>query len=164
MRPVSHAVEDNSLSALSFDFLGVFPQEKNSASLLKETSEAGEARAEKSAGETQQAEIAVAPAADSASKDSASGSGSSSEAVPPVEQTVVLAQGERLVRVVSAPRRHAWGAMYVLRTLLVVLVVFCVGSLVLTMILNPDLTFTGAVSLLVERASGVVLRLRGLFA
>ncbi len=164
MRPVAHAVEDNSLSALSFDFLGVFPQEKNSTLLLKDTSGAGEVRAEESAGEAKQEEITAVPAADSTSKDSAPGAGSSSEAVQPVEQTVVLAQGERLVRVVSAPRRHAWGAMYVLRTLLVVLVVFCVGSLVLTMILNPDLTFTGAVSLLVERAGAVVLRLRGLFA
>ena len=164
MRPVAHAVEDNSLSALSFDFLGVFPQEKNSASLLKDTSGAGEARAEESAGEAQPAEVTATPAADSASKGSAPGTDSPSDAVHPAEQTVVLAQGERLVRVVSAPRRHAWGAMYVLRTLLVVLVVFCVGSLVLTMILNPDLTFTGAVSLLVERASAVVLRLRGLFS
>ena len=80
------------------------------------------------------------------------------------EEPVVLAQGERLVRVVSAPRRHAWGAAYVLRTILLVVLVFCVGSLVLTMVLNPGLTFEETVSLLIERASSVVAMVGRLFS
>ena len=159
-----HEVEDNSLSALSFDFLGVFPQEKDKALPPKDSPETGKVQAMEPVGEAESAEVATTSAAGSDSKGTESGPMVSGDASQPTEQTVVLAQGERLVRVVSAPRRHAWGAMYVLRTLVVVLVLFCVGSLVLTMILHPDLTFTGAVSLLVERAGEVFLRLRGLFA
>ena len=66
--------------------------------------------------------------------------------------------------IISAPRRHAWGLFYLLRTILIILAVFLVGSLLLTMLLNPGLTFDGAVHLLLERATDVLERARGLFS
>lgn len=138
---------DNSLSDLSFDFLGTFAPAKDEKPVCEKEPEAPASPEVVVAAEAVPA--TAAPAAPAAAQPA---------------DTVVLAQGERLVRVVSAPRRHAWGALYVLRTILILLAVFCVGSLVLTMILNPDLTFGGAMSLLIERVGSVAERIRGMFA
>ena len=66
--------------------------------------------------------------------------------------------------IVGAGRRHAWGAVYALRTVGVALVAACIVSLVLTMALNPELTFSGAVALMASRAAALVERARELFA
>ena len=59
------------------------------------------------------------------------------------------------VRPGRAPRRRLWNALDVLRTILIGLVVFAVGSLVLTMAMNPDLTFAQAVSLLIGQVTAL---------
>ena len=123
------AVRDNSLSDLSFDFLGGVQH-------VRETPAPAKAAESDLVPET-----APAPADPEAAQ------------APPAETAGI----------VSAPRRHAWGFFYLLRTVIVILVVFLVGSLVLTMLLNPSLTFDDAVRLLLERAADLVERIRGFF-
>lgn len=114
---------DNSLSDLSFDFLGGVQHPREEAAVMAPEEEA-------------------APGGEPAS--------------PP-------APTETGDGVVSAPRRHAWGFLYLLRTVAVILAVFLAGSLLLTMLLNPGLTFDEAVRLLLARAADVAERIRGLF-
>ena len=132
---------DNSLSDLSFDFLdGEQPSREGPSAKTEPPAEA-------------EVRPPVAEAAD----------GVSAEDSPPPAAVPAPVAAE-VAGVVSAPRRHVWGAIYLLRTVLLVLVVFTVGSLLLTMLLNPGLTFDEAVRLLLSRVGDVVERMRGLFA
>ena len=132
---------DNSLSDLSFDFLD--GEQHPREGLPAKTEPPAEAEVQ-------------TPVAEAAA-------GASAEVSPPPASAPAPAAAE-VAGVVSAPRRHAWGAFYLLRTVILVLVVFAVGSLLLTMLLNPGMTFDEAVRLLLSRAGDVVERMRGLFA
>ena len=158
-KDLSIDVVDNSLSALSFDFLGGGAR-----------GSAAPAPAAVAGSKVAPAVGAVALAPSAAQTENIAGSVAEQVGLPAAEpcspekeetaQTVVLAQGERLVRVVSAPRRRAWGLWYGLRTVILVLLAFCAGSIILTLILNPDLTFAAAVQLLTERIGNVFRQLK----
>ncbi len=64
---------------------------------------------------------------------------------------------------ISAPRRYAWGALYALRSMMLALVVVCVGSLVCTMVLNPELTFDETLRFIFEQVMQAAKRIGAIF-
>ncbi len=114
-------VEDNSLSGLSFAFL--------------------DGVQEASPGESDTAVEVEA----SATPEEVAGPGETEEA-----PTIVAASTAEPM-VVSGHRRRAWGLFYGIRSVIVALVVLCVGSLVFTMVLNPELTFEETVGFLYQQ-------------
>lgn len=135
--------EDNSLRDLSFDFLGVFGT-ANGADADRHAALVSTSRA-------------IVP------EENVTGAIIPEHMVTDEEAPTPAAPGAG-TGIVSAGRRRVWGAVYALRTVAAALVVACVGSLVLTMALNPELTLSAAVALMVERAGDLILRARGFFA
>ena len=145
-------MEDNSLQALSFDFLGVFERRDGSG---------------EDASEAAKAAVGDEGNAGHAGNRPEDGPGGTAVVAGAGHGPAVVGEadrGEAPAGVVSAPRRHLWGALYVIRAAAVAVVVFAVGSLVLTLMLNPELTFEGAVALMAERVGGIVERVGGLLS
>ena len=65
------------------------------------------------------------------------------------------------IRVHSAGKRVAWGAWFWVKRVIVVLLVCAVGSLLVTMVMNPTLAFFDAADLLLGRAADLIGRING---
>ena len=169
-------IVDNSITALSFDFLdGVEEKPKFSLGEAKRgirvpggTSAAAVSGVEV---DTSVAEIGKVGLVASAATDVAATVSSPETSTSTVSQASRASaaagaqkEAETSGVVVSPLRRHAWGLFYAVRAVLLALVVCCVGTLVLTMIMNPDLTFVGAIQLILERIGETYQRILELFS
>lgn len=61
----------------------------------------------------------------------------------------------------SAGKRVAWGAWFWVKRVVIVLLVCVVGSLLVTMVMNPTLAFFDAADLLFGRAADLIGRING---
>ena len=96
---------------------------------------------------------------DAPAKDEAAG-----EELQGGEDEGATASAVPVVRAGRSLRWHMWDALDVARTILIGLAVFGVGSLVFTMVMNPDLTFAQAVTLLANQAASLLEQAHRLFA
>ena len=62
---------------------------------------------------------------------------------------------------VPAVTRVAWGAWYGAKRVLLVVLVCAVGSLLVTMAMNPDMTFFDVIGLFASKASDLIARISG---
>ena len=163
---MSRGSADNSLRDLSFAFLAGFGGRKDDGGAAEGAQEMAPTVNEVSNG-TQDAAAEKVPdaaltAAATATVTTTVEPPDSASSRETAGQTVILAPGEQLVRVVRAPRRHAWGLAHAMKTIVLAALAICAGSLALTLLMNPDLTFMDAVSLLWSRAVDVVRRIGAL--
>ena len=83
------------------------------------------------------------------------------------EEAAALAEVDSAVaqlqegKVPSAGKRVAWGAWFWVKRVIVVLLVCAVGSLLVTMVMNPTLAFFDAADLLLGRAADLIGRING---
>ncbi len=83
--------------------------------------------------------------------------GAEEEAVEGEAAEVSLGDKALTLGAVASPRlRVAWGAWFWLKRVVIVLIVCAAGSLLVTMVMNPALTFVEAADLLLERAVALV--------